>query len=114
MALNHDDTGSLGVGIGAITITGDSYLVEEFTPDEPSNTVPILDQDGNATGSFGTSGLKTATATLQKPSTESTTLAKGAETSSYEGETWIVTSVNKPKKLAEQHKYSVTLVKKYN
>ncbi len=114
MALQHDDTGSLGVGLGAITITGDSYIVEEFTPDEPTNTTPILDVDGNATGSFGTTGLKTATAVLQKPSTETTALAKGAETSSYEGETWIVQDVNLPKKTAEQHKYQVSLVKKYN
>ncbi len=114
MALNHDDTGSLGVGLSTITITGDSYIVEEFTPDEPSNVVPILDADGNATGSFSTSGLMTATAVLQKPATETTPVVNGAESSAYEGETWIVDSVNLPKKTAEQHKYQVSLVKKYN
>ena len=114
MAITHDDTGSLGIGLGAITITTDSYIVEEFTPDEPVNTVGINDQDGNASGSFGTTGLKTASAVLQKPATENTALVVGAETGSYEGETWIVTAVNLGKKIAEQHKYNVSLVKKYN
>lgn len=114
MALTHDDSNSLGIGLSSITITGDSYIVEEFTPDEPVNVVATQDQDGNAAGSFGMTGLKTATAVLQKPASETTALAVGAETGSYEGETWIVTAVNVAKKIGEQHKYNISLVKKYN
>lgn len=114
MALAFDDTGSLGVGLGSITITGDTYLVNAFTPSEPTAEVDTRDQDGNVNGGFGTTGAATATAELQKPATETTALAKGAETSAYEGVTWLVIDVDLPKKVGEQHVYQVKLRKKYN
>lgn len=114
MALTFDDSGSKGIGLSSITITGDTYIVDEFTPDTPVNEFDTIDQDGNVNGGFGTTGANTATAVLQKPATETTALAIGAETSSYEGATWIVTGVNLPKKVAEQHRYQVKLRKKYN
>lgn len=113
MAITSDGTHRFGIPNSPLTINSVTYIAEDVTFDQPTETVDIEDDEGTPIGQTIIDKKKSLSCTLQLSNASTVLPTRGAEFA-FEGSNYYVQTVTRNETQAQYAKVSLTATEVIN